>query len=130
MWVGKTVSFAGTCVARSEKVLVSAPMMRAFRLRRIHIQFATGTQNLMALRFFVSADEEAPASGKPSGMSLLQDYGQVDYVRGEGCSLTLAHVVEAKEGGMWLKVHADNTDYYDHAIDVQMELEVEQKDGV
>lgn len=123
-WVAKALSFVGTCSARSELTLVSQRITRAFRVRRIMARFPTGCQNLMSLAFFLSGDDEAPSSGRPTGISVLQDLGQVDYVRGEGVLLTLDHTVEMAAEGSYLKVYADNQDYYEHAVDVLVQVEV------
>lgn len=129
MWVPKTMMFAGTCAARSVLTLVSQRITRPFRTRQITIRFAPGCSNLMALTFFAAGDDQAPTTGKPSGISLLQDYGQVDSVRGDGVQIVLNHVIHAATGGVYLKIHASNTDWYDHAIDCDIEIEVEAEEG-
>jgi len=40
----------------------------------------------------------------------------------------LDHEVKFNERGSYLKVYAYNTDYYDHAINVQMMIELENGD--
>jgi hypothetical protein len=121
----KTVSFGGTCAARSTAVLVSKRIMRPFALREIHVHFPLGCQNLVTLAFYASPDDEAPSTGGPTGVSLLADYGQVDWVRGDGVSKVMAHTVRFEAAGVWLKVYAANVDYYEHDIDVEMEIDVE-----
>jgi len=79
----------------------------------------------MLLRFFISLDNHAPTTGLPSGISILRDYGQVDYLVGDDVIKTIRHDLENPEGGAYLKVHATNNDYYDHAIDVQMTIEIQ-----
>lgn len=128
MWVSKTLMFAGTCSARSVKTLVSQRITRPFRTRQLTVRFAPGCSNLMALTFFAADDDQAPTTGKPSGISLLQDYGQVDSVRGDGEQIVLNHVIHVAAGGVYLKVHADNTDWYDHAIDLDVEIEVQAEE--
>lgn len=120
----KTVAFFGIAPARSALTLVSKRIGSAFSLVSILATFPSGCINLLALRFYVSPDEEAPVVTEPSGTSLLRDYGQVDYVVGEGEQKRLGHTVEIAERGMWLKVWAVNDDFYDHAVDVQMTIEV------
>ncbi len=119
----KTVSFYGTCAARSVVTLVSKRIQSPFRLRRIQASFPSGCNNLLALRFFMSRDLSAPAAGEPTGTSLLRDYGQVDYVVGEGEQKSMDHGISVAEAGSYLKVYAVNDDFYDHAVDVQMEIE-------
>jgi hypothetical protein len=119
----KTIAFYGTCSARSELVLVSRRIGQPFRLRKIHARFADGCQNLLALAFVVSPDAQAPSSGRPTGVSLLAETGQVDYVVGNNDSKDLEHTVELRQSGLYAKVHADNDDFYAHAVDVQLTIE-------
>lgn len=119
----KTVSFYGSCSARSELVLVSRRITSPFRLAKIHARFPDGCQNLMALSFFVSPDDQAPTSGAPTGLSLLAETGQVDYIVGNNDSKDMDHSADVRESGLFLKVHADNADYYDHDVDVQLTIE-------
>jgi len=119
----KTVAFYGTVSANSELTLVSPRICSGFALKRILVTFAPGCENLVALRFFYSLDDHAPSSGYPSGINVLRDYGQVDYVVGDDVQKNLDHEVEILEGGAYLKVHADNDDSYPHSVDVQMFIE-------
>jgi len=124
----KTVSFSGTCLARAEKVLVTPRITYPYVVRKIHCRFPIGTANLLLLRFYVSRDKDAPSSGEPNGYSMLREHGQVDYIRGEGDEKDLEHEVKVAEGGTYLKVYAVNEDYYDHDIDVQMTIELVEKE--
>ena len=126
MWVRKTVPFAGTCAARSEVTLVSKRIRRPFRTAVIHTHFPTGAENLLLLDFWESPDDQAPATGDPTGVNLLADYGQAEAIRGDGVSIILHHVIGVFAGGAFLKVHATNNDFYDHAVDVQIEIDVEE----
>jgi len=119
----KTVSFYGTCLAGAEKVLVSPRIGHGYVVERIRARFAIGCEHLLKLRFFMAMDDETPTSGKPSGVSMLADYGQVDYIIGDGDAKDMLHSVEMPEGGSFLKVHAINSDAFDHDIDVQMEIQ-------
>jgi len=120
----KVVAFSGTCPARGELTLVSKRISTAYRLRSIHAEFPAGAQNLLALRFYTAPDPSAPATGAPNGVSLLRDYGQVDYLVGDGLPRDLEHHLQIDEAGTWLKVHAVNTDWYDHAVNVHMTIEL------
>jgi len=119
----KTVAFYGTVSARSEQTLVCQRIATPFNLKRILVRFAPGCENLVFLRFFISLDAHAPSSGTPSGINILDEYGQVNYITGDDVLKDLEHEVECAEGGAYLKVYAKNDDYYDHSIDVQMFLE-------
>lgn len=103
--------------------MASPRITHPYSVRGIDAKFASGCENLMSLRFYTSADDQAPTSGAPSGVSILADYGQVDYVVGDNDAKHLVHDVMVAEGGSFLKVYADNDDYFDHDVDVQMTIE-------
>jgi len=119
----KTVSFYGSATARGIVTLASTRIQRPFTVKEIHATFPVGTLNLLLLRFYLSGDAHAPTTGLPSGTSLLQDYGQVDYLTGDGTRKVTDHEVGVETGGHYLKVHATNNDWYAHAIDVQIIIE-------
>jgi len=121
----KTISFFGTCLARSELTLVSKRIATPYQLNELHASFPGGTLNLMSLRFYTSSDNEAPAAGAPNGVSILRDYGQVDYLLGDAIYKHLQHQISVAEAGTYLKVYADNTDFFDHAVDVQITIEIQ-----
>ncbi len=119
----KTISFVVDCGARSKIVLVSKRINHAYMLKRIVANFEQGASQEMKLRFYVSLDEHAPTTGEPSGTSILRDYGQVDYVVGEASQKRMDHDLEVSEKGSYLKVYADNQDFFAHLVDVQMYIE-------
>jgi hypothetical protein len=119
-----TVTFLGTCLARGVRTLVSRRIGSPFRTAAITVTFPVGTLNLLALTPYISEDETAPAVGPPSGLSLLQQHGQVDYLVGDGEQITLDHQVDVPESGTWLKVYAVNTDFYDHQVNAQIEIDL------
>ena len=125
MVVRKSISFSGTVPAHGVLTVVSSRVMSRYRVKRLHVRFAPGCQGLVLVRLFVSSDDSAPASGAPGGASLLVDYGQVDYVRGDGETLVLEHDVPVDWGGSYVKVFATNGDFYPHSVDVVAEIEVE-----
>lgn len=123
----KTVSFFGACQARSEKVLVTPRITYPYVVRKIHCRFALGCENKLKLRFYVSRDKDAPSSGPPNGYSMLREHGQVDFIVGDNDEKNLEHEVEVVEQGTWLKVYAENSDYFDHQVDVQMTIEEKER---
>jgi hypothetical protein len=54
------------------------------------------------------------------------DYGQVNYLRGDGVQVEVEHEIQVSEGGSFLKIYAVNDDWFPHAIDVDVEIEVEE----
>jgi len=118
----KVVSFFGTVAANSEKVLVSPRIATPYVVKEISARFAQGCNNLVINKFYIASDNHAPASGEPSGTSLLADYGQVDYVSGNDDTKRMRHEVAVGQGGTYLKVYAENSDSFEHSIDVQIEI--------
>jgi len=100
-------------------------MMRPFVTKRMHVHFAKGCQGLLGIEVWISTDDEAPSSGEPSGVNLLDDYGQVGRLVGDGQTKILEHSVDQREGGSFLKVRAVNNDWYDHGVNVEVEIEVD-----
>jgi hypothetical protein len=124
----KVVSFHGTCSASDVKTLVSKRIGTPFVVKEISARFAQGCNNMLAVRIYTSGDSDAPAAGQPSGVSLLRDYGQADYIVGNDDTKEMRHEVEVDEGGTYLKVHGTNTDAFDHTLDVQVEIEIDGSD--
>jgi len=120
----KTVAFYGTAPARSGITLVSKRIGTPFTVRWIRVTFADGCINLLSVRLYCSLDLYAPAAVEPSGVSILRDYGQVDYLVGEGEQKFIEHSVEIAERGAFLKVWGVNADWFDHAVDVQIGIEI------
>lgn len=123
-WQPRTVNFAGTCLARSTLVLKSPRIHSRFRLTRILAHFAPGCQGRLALQPYISADNVIPATGPPTGWSVLTDCGQAAALRGDGQDLDLEHQIAVHTTANCLAVYAVNTDWYDHHVDVQLGIEV------
>ena len=118
----KTVSFYQSCPANSELTLVSKNISRPFMVTRIRARFTLGTNNLMQLKFFISPDADAPATGEPLGSNLLEEYGHVDYIIGNNDTKDLLHDARCPDGNYRLKVYANNSDSYEHDVDVQITI--------
>lgn len=121
----KTLIFAGTATARTQTTLVSKRIDRPIRLDQITARFAPGCQNLLTLAFWLSPDDDAPTTGDPTGVNLLRDYSQSLTLRGDGEQIVLPHNQRVPETGYYLKVVATNDDWYDHAIEVDMQITID-----
>ena len=119
-----TITFLGTCPARGELTLVSRRIGSPMRTARITATFPVGTLNLLALTPYASEDETAPTTGPPSGLALLQQHSPMSYLVGDGEQVRLEHQVDIPESGTWLKIYATNTDFYDHQVNAQIEIDL------
>jgi len=119
----KTIAYYGTAGSRSEVVLSSRAIQYPYRVLTTKARFAPGTQNLLRIRLLLAADDSTGTGASVSGVSMLGDNGQVDYLVGDNDSKTIDHEVIQQTGGSYLKVHATNDDWYDHAVDVQITIE-------
>lgn len=120
----KTVSFFGTVSAASELTLACPRIGTPYTVKSITATFPLGCINLVQLSFFAAIDDDEPTTGRPSGTSLLQDYGQVDYIVGDDTKKELQHEVDVIDRVTFLKVHALNEDFSDHNVDVQMTIDI------
>lgn len=124
IWTPKLVNFAGECDPRSTLVLVSPRIQTVFRIRRLHLHWPPGCQGRLALEVYISSDQDAPAAGRPTGLNVFSDFGQATYLRGDGQDLDLLHQIICPVTAHTIKLYADNTDFYAHAIDTQIEIDV------
>jgi hypothetical protein len=119
----QTISFFGTVAANSNTTLVSKRITLPFRTKKIRASFAPGVQRLMKLYYFISLDPSAPTTEEPKGFNILTSLGQVNYLTGDDEFKDLAHEVECKESGAYLKIYAVNSDSFEHTIDSQITIE-------
>lgn len=119
----KTLSFFGHVSASAEVTLAGPRIGTKYTVKSIVATFPLGCINLVQLSFFTSIDDNKPTTGRPSGTSLLQDYGQVDYVVGDDDKKILQHEIKIEERGTYLKVHALNDDFAEHDVDVQITID-------
>lgn len=118
-----TLPFFGSVAAGGELTLVSERLNFPYTIRRIISSFALGTNRTLQLRFFLSRDNTAPATGKPTGEDLLSIYGQVPYLVGDDEHKEFPHEIEVRRAGSYLKVYGSNSDSFAHTIDAQIVIE-------
>lgn len=123
----KTVTFHGQVGSLGEVTLTSPRITTPFATVDITASYPPGCVNLVRLKFFISYDDSEPVTGEPDGMSLLRDYGHVDYIVGDNQQKYLTHNVTIKESGAYIKVYAKNYDTDPHAVDVQVSIEVSER---
>ena len=125
----KTIAFCGTVPSRSEVVLSSRCIVYAYRLKRIACRFPPGCQNLVKLRFLIADDSSVGIGAAVSGVSVLRENSDVDYVVGDDDTKIIDHEVSRPTTSSYLKVHAVNDDFSDHWVDVQITIEYLEQEG-
>lgn len=120
----KTISFFGSCAANSEQTLVSPRISTPYVVKTIIANFALNTNRTLQLDFYIAPDPDAPSSGRPSGMSLMREYGQVEYIVGDDEKKVIEHHASSPTSPSWLKIYANNIDSFDHTIDAQITIEI------
>jgi len=115
-----TLVFNGVVAANSITTLVSQHLLFPFATRELRVHFALNTNKQLRIQFLVSPDNSASTSSHFTGHSLLSTLGQVPYVVGDDETVVIPYHVLIPDVGMYLKIHADNRDSYEHSIDAQI----------
>ncbi|MBA7577385.1 hypothetical protein ES708_19236 [subsurface metagenome] len=123
-----TLPFAGSVAAGGELTLVSKFLNFPYTIRSLHASFALGTDRTLQLRFFLSRDPEAPASGFPTGDDLLSIYGQTSYLVGDDEHKEFPHEIPVLESGTYLKVYGLNIDTFEHTLDAHIVIDSGSED--
>ncbi len=123
----KTIVFIGTCSANSEKTLVSDRISSPFTIVDLSFHFALNTNRTLQLKPFIAPDNHAPSSGEPNGYNPLEEYGQANYVTGDDQTKFFRHNFTVEESGSYLKIYANNTDSFDHTIDVHITIKIKTR---
>lgn len=111
-----TMPFYGTCGAGARVTLVSRKLPFPFISQVLSVHFALNTAGTLQVSFYVSPDAEAPTAGPPSGLNLLAVFGEVGYLAGDDDRITVQMQWHTREAGEYIKVHAINSDVFDHTI--------------
>lgn len=125
-----TASFHDTVVAGANKTLVSNRIDLPFTTKRIRAAFAPGVNRTLRLFFFISPDADVPTTHEPGGTNILAQLGPQRYIVGEDCVVDFVHETGSLESGKYLKVYAENTDAFDHTIDVQITVEIIPRENI
>ena len=120
----QTISFVGSVLAGSEKVLVSRELGFPFKILKLKANFSLNQNRTVQNRFFLSYDAEAPSAGHPAGSNLLQFVSNQDYCVGDDDSKTFDVNIESEDAPSWLKIHATNSDGFAHDVDCQITIDV------
>ena len=118
-----TLPFFGSVAAGGELTLVSKPLIFPYTISLLIASFALGADRTLQVRFFMSKDPEAPATGTPTGLDLLSIYGQVPYLAGDDERKEFPHEIKVPESGTFIKVYGSNSDAFEHTLDAQVVIE-------
>ena len=116
-----TVPFHGICSANSELNLVSERIPFRFAVRRIQVGYAPGCNRLLRIKVFVSQNATVPNTGQPPVQNVIV-YVQSSYIVGDDGLVDVPHDFPGSSGS-YLKVYANNTDGFDHVVDVRVIIE-------
>lgn len=117
-----TYLFSGTVSALSRVTLVSSRIGFPFRIKRVDAYFPQGTNRTNQLFFFVAPDNGAPITEIVDEDNIFVARGNVTYLAGNDERRDVLHEVEYQRSGMYLKVHANNTDGVEHTIDATITI--------
>jgi len=120
----RIIPFYGTVPANSEKTLVSDRLSLPYTIKEVQIHFPPGTECKNRIRVYVSGSDYAPSTGKPDGDNLFAYGGHIEYIVGDNETLILPRSDKIEQKPTWIKVHAENTDSYDHTIDVRVVIDL------
>ena len=123
----KTIVFNGTCSANDVLTLVSNRISSPFTIEDLSFHFALNTNRTLELKPFISSDDNAPSSGEPSGFNFLHEYGQSSKVVGDDEPKFFRHNYTVREAGSYLKIYANNTDAFDHTVDVHITIRIHER---
>jgi hypothetical protein len=108
--------FEDALAASTRVTLVSSTCIPyAFAIDEIVIIFGAGAQGNVRVSFWAEDNDGAPTSAEPDGRPLLGGFGSVRWIAGDNTVIRLrpsdlqADMI-VPERGMFLKVHAHNTD--------------------
>lgn len=118
-----TLPFSGSVAAGGELTLVSQFLNFPYTIRSLHASFALGANRTLQIRFILSRDPEAPATGQPTGNDLLSTHGQVPYLVGDDERKEFPHEIQIPDSGTYLKVYGNNSDAFAHTIDAQIVID-------
>lgn len=123
----KTIPFFGTVAANSKATLVSKLITVPFELQRVKVSFALNTNRTLRVEFFISPDRSVPTDKPLTGLSVLSELGQVDYLVGDDDSKEVPVKMDVLTSNMYIKVYADNRDSYPHTIDAQVFIRLKKR---
>lgn len=117
-----TIPLHGTVSANDVLTVVSRRIDFSFYTRRIRVAFPPGTERKLQIKVFSCSDSSAPSSGEPHGKSLMSMLSDTDYVVGDNSVFDFPHD-EKFPGGYYVKAYGNNTDGFEHTLDVSIIIE-------
>lgn len=120
-----TLSFSGTVSAGGELVISSHELRMPYKIISLHSSFALGCDRTTQIRFFLSPGPSEPTSGHPDGTDLLEQYSKQPYLIGDDERKDYPFELIVTSRNSYIKVHALNSDVFDHTVDCQVVIDMD-----
>ena len=117
-----SIPLHGTVSANSTVSISSSLFDFPFRFLKARIGFPPGSHRKVQIKIIISSDTANPSTGVPHGHSLLSLYSTTDYIVGDDESVDVLYVGDFPPRRC-IKVYANNTDGWDHTVDVVCDIE-------
>ena len=121
------VVFAGEVNALANNTLVSKRISSPFTVTHVTVSFPLNQNREVDVKIFISPDSNVETATDPQGFNILQEYGQVDYLHGDGEQLNVPVHVPFRQSGAYLKMYMVNNDNFKHKIFGIVTIETHQK---
>lgn len=98
-----------------------------FEIDIVRVAFALNTGRTLEIRLWVADAGSVPNNVAPTGISVLAGRGASDYVVGDGAEGELVIPIGKRfPGRRYLLCDANNTDVFQHTIDVRADLQLDR----
>ena len=114
--------------ANSELTLSTNLIDYPYTIEEIQIGFPPGVDRTVQIKVFISSDSSTPSSGEPVGTNIFRFVGPNDYIVGDDETVRIPIALDVDNTPTWIKVYANNTDSYDHTVDVKVLIDLHAPD--
>lgn len=109
-----SIPFKGDVGIRGEQTVVSGYLRGPIRVVGIDVWLPAKTEMGVWVKCFLDNDGVAPASGEPSGLNVLEEFGNVSYLTGNAVQWSLKHETGWQKGGGFVKMYGIGKDGFEH----------------
>lgn len=117
------IPFYGTVSLSSQLTLKSKRLNFLYRTISFEVSFPLNTNRTVEVYPMISFTSEIPASGRPDGTFLYEQFGNVAYIVGDDDRITARHESQLFQIGSYLTVYLVNNDSFDHNIFALFEIQ-------